>query len=235
MGRPKGSKNKPKEYKPGERPPGRPKKDREKQAAEIAEMNSIRDKRMVELSQQRRIELGAEIMAKEQTAMELETTYSEYKAARAKWKVDKEKLRTHNQYITAIATLPTIDSLDPVQVRERMALYCEIASAAGQRLVFETAALALGITRKMLANRIYGLQRLSQENQQAYAYIRTLLDAAIAEYAHSGEANAIATIFFAKNNQRYSNDDPGHMVDDIDDNVEQTNEEIAKKYGDLPV
>lgn len=217
------------------RKPGRPKKDREKQAADIAEMEEIRAKRMAELSQQRRAELGAEIMAKEQTAMELETTYPEYKAARAKWKIDKEKLRTHNQYITAIATLPTIDSLDPVQVRERMALYCEIAAAAGQRLVFETAALALGITRKMLANRIYGLQRLSQENQQAYAYIRTLLDAAMAEYAHSGESNAIATIFFAKNNQRYSNEDPRQLVEDANDNVEQTNDEIAKKYGDLPI
>lgn len=57
------------------RKPGRPKKDREKQAADIAEMEDIRAKRMVELSQQRRAELGAEIMAKEQTAMELETTY----------------------------------------------------------------------------------------------------------------------------------------------------------------
>lgn len=39
------------------RKPGRPKKDREKQAADIAEMEEIRAKRMAELSQQRRAEL----------------------------------------------------------------------------------------------------------------------------------------------------------------------------------
>lgn len=199
-----------------------------------AEVERIKQRKK-ELTVERRAQLGAEIMAREQAMMEAETDNEQTRAQRARWRIDKEKLRTHNQYITAIATLPLIDTNDPQQVEERAALYCDIAAAAGQRIVFETMALALGLSRYQLSERLNGRIKMSRECQQVYNRIRSVVDSATAEYAHSGESNAIATIFFAKNNQGYTNEDPRNIVESTDSSADQSNEEIAKKYGDLPL
>lgn len=253
MGRPKGSKNRPKyddnepkqkkPRKPTERHEGSnpighqkgvPYKTEEQKAEDKALLEEVRNRRMKELTNERKAQLGAEIMAKEQTEIELETMSKEVRAVRARWKIDKEKLQTHNQYITAIATLPNINYDDPEQARERVQMYIDIATAAGQRVVFETCALALGMSRQMLYARLNGQVKLSEEQRRVWRWAKALLDSAMAEYAHSGESNAIATIFLARNNQGYTNADPVNIESGSDTAAEQTNEEIARKYGDLP-
>ena len=210
-------------------------KSREEKNKSKAEMEAQKAKRIAELTTERKAQLGAEIMAHEQAMMEMSSGWPEVAKARAKWQIDKAKLTTHAQYITAIATMPIIDPSDPQQVRDRMADYLDIVQAAGQRIVFETCALALGLSRFQLRERINGNTRMSIECQKVYTQIHSILDAALAEYAHSGESNALSTIFFAKNNQLYTNDDPKVIAENSDMSAEQTDEEIAAKYGDLPV
>lgn len=231
---PKPKKPRKKYYVPTGNPPGRPKKDMEKKAQSIEKMEKYRKGRMKELTAERKAQLGAEIIAREEVQTELEGMYPEIRSARAKYKIDKEKITTHNQYITAIATLPPIDYDDPEQVRERTQLYVEIAAAAGQRIVFETLALALGMTRTMLHWRTNGKIRMTEEQRRIWQWVRTIADSALSEYAHSGESNAIASIFFARNNHGYTNADPLDVASDVDTGAEATNDEIAKKYSDLP-
>lgn len=260
MPRPKGSKNKPKEvaapdqpkrgrgrppgskstYKRhlGSNPPGRPKgwsplppEEQAKRAEEKAEKKAEKEARRKELV----IQHAADLMAADQAAEEMAENDPQTRAVRARYKIDKKKMQTHNQYIMAIATLPMIDSLNPSEVLERVQYYLEIASAAGQRIVFETCALALGISRYTLVNRINGKTRLTQEQRNVYTWLAGILDAATAEYAHAGEASPVSTIFFAKNNQGYTNDEPQLNAETADNSTEQSNEEIAAKYSDLPI
>lgn len=235
MGRPKGSKNKPKDLKPEKRPRGRPRKSQEYRDSITAEIESEKKRLTAEFKEQRKIEMAAEIMARRDASDELEQKYPDMKAARAKWEIDKDKLQTHNQYITAIAMLPTIDANDPVQVKQRVEEYMAIATAAGQRMIFETCALALGMPRRTLGYRCTNQAKMTQELRDVYLWISSILQTATAEYAHSGESNAIATIFFARNNLGYTNEDPKQVYTNDEDSAEQSNEEIAKKYGDLPV
>lgn len=214
---------------------GRPARTPEQRAEEIAEYEAKKNAKEKVLKLERKAELAAQIIAHEQALDEMQREYPKLAEARAKWQIDTDKLRTHNQYITAIAMMPNIDPSDPVQVQNRLQDYLDIAAAAGQRIVFETCALALGLSRLQLRSRLNGQVRMSQDLQNAYAKVRAILDTATAEYAHSGEANAISTIFFARNNQGYTNDDPKNVVENTETGAEQTNDEIRRKYGDLPL
>ena len=207
----------------------------EERAQNIAEHQAKKAAREKELQIERKAELAAQILAHEQTMNELQKDNPKLAEARAKWKIDADKVRTHNQYITTIAMLPLIDFNDPAQVQNRIQDYLAIAEAAGQRIVFETCALAFGMSRKQLMLRITGQIRMSTELAESYAKVRAILDSALAEYAHSGEANALTTFFFARNNQGYTNEDPKNIVENASSNAEQTNEEIRRKYGDLPL
>lgn len=240
MPRTKGAKNKPKptpfDYVPPKNPVGRPKKEQPKPKRqkrtpeEIAADKAKREERQKELT----LKYAAELMAKETEAEETAALRKDVAAAQARWKIDRAKLATHNQYVMLIATMPPIDYNDPMAVKDRVQDYLDIAAAAGQRVVFETIALALGMNRVTLRARCNGNIKLSGELRAVYDWIKAIADSSLAEYAHSGESNAIASIFYARNNQGYTNEDP-QVVPEDSSTSEQTNEEIAQKYSDLPI
>lgn len=117
--------------------------------------------------------------------------------------IDKETNDIVMKNAFEVASLPKIDTNDPVQVRERSELYFSIVAKNGTRPTVAGYALALGTDRTSLFYWTSGQRTKPSEVVNILKTSLSIVNSLTEEYLQNGGINVVAGIFLMKNNHGY--------------------------------
>ena len=234
-GRPKGSKNRPKEVIEAEREAkaqqpkrgkGRPPGSKNKPKTGPRRVFNVTERQALVAAQM--IEHKEELAERAK-----ENKYSAANIRRILGMADPGDNANVISHMMNTAFLPPIDTSNPDEVRARITDYARMCIENDMKMTVEGTALALGISRNTFREVANGTRKRPRELQEVYAWAYNIVQNVATQSMIEGKAPPVASIFIMRNNFGYTNiDNPD--TDSGATSAGQSTEEIVEKYKNLP-